>query len=427
MSLILTLACNSQKDGYESEADVFTMVANGTIPPVNGAHNATGILKQLFRDYDKRLRPDYARRAIPITVSLGILSIGNIRTEDMEFTFDVYFRQIWKDTRLVFGSRDIALTLQQEALNEIWLPDTYFENAVKTFVHQETRTVVLYGDGLIIFSQRVTITATTLMNFRAYPMDTQVFRMDILSYGRDIKQLRYRGSNVQLINREMSEFMITKQSVEMDTKELFMGCFDVLTIKFTAVRRIGYYVIRIYLPCVLCTIVSWMAFWMDPAYIGDRSAIGITSLLTQIFLVGSISEAMPRVSYVNAADLFLIVSFSFTFLALFETAAVYRKAKSMCRTENVIPSQEEKKNDITNAESFESNQDESASSNGATAFRNHEKFSPHDDRLKVKLCTNFFGKMKGLDNQLDRIARGLFPVGYTVFITAYFLIFLIDL
>ena len=115
-----------------------------------------------------------------------------------------------------------------------------------------------------------------------------------------------------------------------------------LTIKFTAVRRIGYYVIRIYLPCVLCTIVSWMAFWMDPTYIGDRSAIGITSLLTQIFLVGSISEAMPRVSYVNAADLFLIVSFSFTFLALFETVAVYRKAKSMRRTENGIPSQEEK-------------------------------------------------------------------------------------
>ena len=63
-------------------------------------------------------------------------------------------RQIWKDTRLVFGSRDIALTLQHEVLDDLWLPDTYFENAVKTSVHQETRTVVLYGDGLIVFSQR---------------------------------------------------------------------------------------------------------------------------------------------------------------------------------------------------------------------------------------------------------------------------------
>ena len=48
----------------------------------------------------------------------------------------------------------------------------------------------------------------------------------LLSDGRDIKQLRYVGSNVKLFNKEMSEFMITKQSVEMNTKELFMGTND---------------------------------------------------------------------------------------------------------------------------------------------------------------------------------------------------------
>lgn len=48
----------------------------------------------------------------------------------------------------------------------------------------------------------------------------------LLSDGRDIKQLRYAGSNVKLFNKEMSEFMITKQSVEMNTKELFMGMND---------------------------------------------------------------------------------------------------------------------------------------------------------------------------------------------------------
>lgn len=48
----------------------------------------------------------------------------------------------------------------------------------------------------------------------------------LLLDGRDIKQLRYVGSNVKLFNKEMSEFMITKQSVEMNTKELFMGMYD---------------------------------------------------------------------------------------------------------------------------------------------------------------------------------------------------------
>lgn len=108
----------------------------------------------------------------------------------------------------------------------------------------------------------------------------------------------------------------------------FTGCFDMLTVTFTAKRRVGYFVIRIYFPCTLCTVVSWMAFWMDCKSIGDRGTVGITSLLTQLFLVGNINEAMPHVSYVKAADLFLIVSFAFTFFALLESVVVYNVVAS---------------------------------------------------------------------------------------------------
>ena len=104
------------------------------------------------------------------------------------------------------------------------------------------------------------------------------------------------------------------------------GCFDLVTVKFTAKRRAGYYVIRIYFPSTLCTVVSWMAFWMDCRNIGDRGTVGITSLLTQLFLVGNINEAMPHVSYIKAADLFLIVSFAFTFTTLLESLIVYSTA-----------------------------------------------------------------------------------------------------
>ena len=71
-----------------------------------------------------------------------------------------------------------------------------------------------------------------------------------------------------------------------------------------------------------------MAFWMDCSGVGDRGTVGITSLLTQLFLVGSINEAMPPVSYVKAADEFLIASFAFTFFALLESIVVYKTAAS---------------------------------------------------------------------------------------------------
>ena len=119
-----------------------------------------------------------------------------------------------------------------------------------------------------------------------------------------------------------------------------IGCFDVLTVKFNLKRRVGYYVIRIYFPCTLCTVISWMAFWMDCRNIGDRGTVGITSLLTQLFLVGSVNEAMPHVSYVKAVDLFLIVSFVFTFLALLESLIVFQAGSREESTNKVLPLEE---------------------------------------------------------------------------------------
>ena len=113
-----------------------------------------------------------------------------------------------------------------------------------------------------------------------------------------------------------------------------------LTVKFNLKRRVGYYVIRIYFPCTLCTVISWMAFWMDCRNIGDRGTVGITSLLTQLFLVGSINDSMPHVSYVKAADLFLIVSFVFSFLALLESLIVFKAASREKSTNKVLPLEE---------------------------------------------------------------------------------------
>ena len=52
--------------------------------------------------------------------------------------------------------------------------------------------------------------------------------------------------------------------------------------------------------------------------------MGITTVLTEIFLLEFSNQGMPKVSYMKAAELFLVVSFSFIFLALVESAIVYK-------------------------------------------------------------------------------------------------------
>lgn len=56
---------------------------------------------------------------------------------------------------------------------------------------------------------------------------------------------------------------------------------------------------------------------------GGRVGLGITTLLTIMFLLGSVNSALPRVSYAKAIDWYLMVSFLFVFLVLFECILVY--------------------------------------------------------------------------------------------------------
>ena len=102
-----------------------------------------------------------------------------------------------------------------------------------------------------------------------------------------------------------------------------VGNFSSISMTFSFKRRIGYYVIQVYAPDVFVVILSWLVFWMDKNDMGNRMALGITTILTIMFLLGSTNASMPKVSYAKALDWYLLVSFIFVFLTLVECMAVF--------------------------------------------------------------------------------------------------------
>ena len=54
-----------------------------------------------------------------------------------------------------------------------------------------------------------------------------------------------------------------------------------------------------------------------------RMAVGITTILTIVFLLGSANASLPRVSHAKAIDWYLMVSFSFIFAALVKCMLVF--------------------------------------------------------------------------------------------------------
>ena len=102
--------------------------------------NISTILNQFMVGFYKRVCPNYGGIPVTVGVSLYILSIGDLSEKFMDFTFDMYFRQFWKDPRLAFDKRPNLdkLVVGAEYIKLIWVPDTFFVNEKVALFHQAT-------------------------------------------------------------------------------------------------------------------------------------------------------------------------------------------------------------------------------------------------------------------------------------------------
>ena len=94
--------------------------------------------------------------------------------------------------------------------------------------------------------------------------------------------------------------------------------FSSATAKFTFKRRSKYFVLQVYIPCILIVMVTWASFWITPTAAPARTAICVTTILTLITMLGIVNANMPKVSYIKALDLYLFVAFIFVLLSLLE-------------------------------------------------------------------------------------------------------------
>uniref|UniRef100_A0A6P8I0N4 Gamma-aminobutyric acid receptor subunit rho-1-like n=1 Tax=Actinia tenebrosa TaxID=6105 RepID=A0A6P8I0N4_ACTTE len=366
------------------------------------------IMDEIFQNYDKLKRPYYRVKAVEIGILMGIQAISHVSEENMEFQATVYFTHIWEDPRVAFDkdNNDSFLILRGEHLNKLWLPDTYILNARKVSIEANTYSAKVYANGTINYSYRLSTIALAKMNFLNYPMDNQILNIDIYSYSYTADQLTLRWKKGSMVHNEMAGYVVKSENKISEIHTDGIEDWSFLSFSITVRRRLGYFIMQFFFPCILCAVVSWLPFWMDRYEIGDRMALSITTLLTEVFLSQYINSNMPRVSYIKAADEYLLATFIFIFMGLLENVVVYNFRSDFelqdiyCYGQEISPSQE------IMTESPRNNLEEEASSKSADHNGNKmdaEETTEKDQSLVV-----------------DKISRVLFPLAFIVFQAYYF-------
>ncbi|XP_077054542.1 gamma-aminobutyric acid receptor subunit beta-3 isoform X4 [Siphateles boraxobius] len=285
---------------------------------------------KLLKGYDIRLRPDFGGAPVAVGMSIDVASIDMVSEVNMDYTLTMYFQQYWRDKRLAYSGIPLNLTLDNRVADQLWVPDTYFLNDKKSFVHGVTvknRMIRLHPDGTVLYGLRITTTAACMMDLRRYPLDEQNCTLEIESYGYTTDDIEFYwkgGENAVtgVARIELPQFSIVDYKLVSRNVVFSTGAYPRLSLSFKLKRNIGYFILQTYMPSILITILSWVSFWINYDASAARVALGITTVLTMTTINTHLRETLPKIPYVKAIDMYLMGCFVFVFLALLEYAFV---------------------------------------------------------------------------------------------------------
>ncbi|XP_039600631.1 gamma-aminobutyric acid receptor subunit alpha-5 isoform X2 [Polypterus senegalus] len=292
----------------------------------------TRILDGLLDGYDNRLRPGLGEQITEVKTNIYVTSFGPVSDTEMEYTIDVFFRQSWKDERLKFKGPMQRLSLNNLLASKIWTPDTFFLNGKKSVAHNMTtpnKLLRLDDDGTLLYTMRLTISAECPMQLEDFPMDAHACPLKFGSYAYPDSEVVYTwtyGTAQSVVVSEdgsrLNQYHLIGQTVGTEIIHTSTGQYTVMTAHFHLKRKIGYFVIQTYLPCIMTVILSQVSFWLNRESVPARTVFGVTTVLTMTTLSISARNSLPKVAYATAMDWFIAVCYAFVFSALIEFATV---------------------------------------------------------------------------------------------------------
>ncbi|XP_075157061.1 gamma-aminobutyric acid receptor subunit alpha-2 [Haematobia irritans] len=296
------------------------------------SRNISMLLENLLKSYEQSQLPTHGQ-GVPTVVRTNILirSMGPVSELDMDYSMDCYFRQYWKDKRLSFQGPIKSLSLSIKMLDKIWRPDTYFYNGKHSHIHTITvpnKLLRLDQDGGILYSMRLTIKATCPMELKNFPMDRQSCPLIFGSYGYTSQQLVYewKGGDeaVSFVpGMTLNQFDLISMRSRNLTYARREGDFSTLHVAFNLKRHTGYFLIQVYVPCILIVVLSWVSFWIHREATSDRVGLCVTAVLTLSTISLDSRTDLPKVKYATALDWFLLMSFLYCIATLLEFAGVH--------------------------------------------------------------------------------------------------------
>ena len=107
--------------------------------------------------------------------------------------------------------------------------------------------------------------------------------------------------NILVTSRQCVKYpvsmIIENEIVYFYDDTLLSGEFSCLEIEFNLQRKVGYYIIKIYIPSILLVMISWVSFWIELKESTCRISLTMVCVLSTVILAVGAIQGLPEARF----------------------------------------------------------------------------------------------------------------------------------
>jgi len=275
----------------------------------------------------------------PVYVQIGFQLIDIVDVNEKEETVDFEGAIVlrWMDPRLAYDPAELGLPdndfvpgvysgvpaqlyqgdFQIKELFHGWRPHINLANGIGD---RQTTNIALWiwPDGMVSNIEYFHARVETPMNLRKFPFDRQSVQIFFHPF------LFQRSDVVLVPSDEITGFWQqdagiadwTRLDVEMEESPMdysFLSgkknIYSELVITINISRRPGHILFSIIFPLLVLVSLTWCVFWMDEESISSRVNISFIGILSVVAYYFVILDSVPKIPYLTMMDAFMIATF----------------------------------------------------------------------------------------------------------------------
>ncbi|CAJ0582733.1 unnamed protein product, partial [Mesorhabditis spiculigera] len=294
---------------------------------------STQIIPWLKRvKYDQRTPPSMLPgHIVKVKVGLFVQSVSNFELTTMDYDMDVWLRMAWRDIRLSHGLSKPILINEFTSLRRIWRPDPFIKNAKDAKFHRVTFLnfyMFIFPNGEVFMELRAMLKNSCQLVFCKYPHDEQRCGVKISSIGftQDLVQFEWFSRLDDAIRMktdlQLPELFLLEHNANNCDGRRKSGNYTCVEASFLMKRDTGYHVAQTYVPTSICVVFSWVGAWLPEEFVEGRILVSLTVFLTLSAENNAAKEALPKVSYVKAIDLWFGFTSTFVFATMIQALII---------------------------------------------------------------------------------------------------------